>query len=54
MRCNICNSVVTGKNIGYIKIPFENEGEKIVECKKCHSGRTRRSRKIRKSWLLNS
>lgn len=54
MRCSICKTSINRNNIGYVRKPFENEGRNIIECKKCHNGRARRTKKIRGSWLLNS
>lgn len=32
LRCDICNALLTSKNIGYIKV----DREKIFKCRKCH------------------
>ncbi len=32
LRCDICNTILTNKNIGYIKV----DKEKIFKCRKCH------------------
>lgn len=32
LRCDICNAILTGKNLGYIKM----DKEKVFRCKKCH------------------
>ncbi len=33
LRCDICNAILTGKNIGYVKVESK---ERIFKCRKCH------------------
>ena len=36
LKCDICGTVLNGKNIGYIKNPYSGEGEIVRRCKKCY------------------
>ncbi len=44
LRCDICNAILTGRNIGYIKV----DKERIYKCRKCHvSAKNQKKRGIR-------
>ncbi|MFH0830178.1 MAG: hypothetical protein V1887_03395 [Candidatus Aenigmatarchaeota archaeon] len=50
MKCNICNTPLNLKNIGYVKAVH---GDREYECRRCHAHRRGpKTKKLSGSWML--